>query len=195
MHWNAPSTTLNILKAMQGASIPLLQILNSNEQSCFQREYALEYLKNGFTTRDVYRKGWRLLQTKKDVEEAIEDLADAGWLRKLYQDNPNGGPLKVLHQINPKILDSLENTTAKTDTTINNQQKSNKSSESYTDRTDKTSVDIMLNQACMGKRITPKQLRDELTEDDLNDIQDGILDLAGLDIVAETYDKKLIFNV
>ncbi len=72
-------------------------------------------VKNDFTTRDVYRKNWRLLQTKKDAEEAIEDLADAGWLRKNYIDNPHGGPLKVLHQINPIILDSLEVTTAKTD--------------------------------------------------------------------------------
>jgi DNA-binding GntR family transcriptional regulator len=39
-------------------------------------------LKDGFTARGVYRKQWSLLTDKETVYMALDELVEAGWLRK-----------------------------------------------------------------------------------------------------------------
>jgi len=61
-------------------------------------------LQDGFTARDVYRKEWRLLDTKDLANAALEELVEAGWLRQEAPPAPETGrpPLPV-YRINPKI--------------------------------------------------------------------------------------------
>ncbi len=40
-------------------------------------------VRDGFTVRDVYRKGWSLLSSPKEANEATEQLCDLGWLRSV----------------------------------------------------------------------------------------------------------------
>jgi hypothetical protein len=58
---------------------------------------------DGFTLRDVYRKGWHLLDKKELVEQACDELIDAGWLRPSSEDVPGRHP-KEIFMINPKIF-------------------------------------------------------------------------------------------
>jgi hypothetical protein len=43
-------------------------------------------LQDGFTVRDLYRKGWSLLATPKEAADAAELLCDLGWLRGAKDD-------------------------------------------------------------------------------------------------------------
>ena len=40
-------------------------------------------IRDGFTVRDLYRKGWSLLSSPKEATEATEQLCDLGWLRSV----------------------------------------------------------------------------------------------------------------
>ena len=40
-------------------------------------------LQDGFTVREIYRKGWSLLATPKEATEAAEHLCDLGWVRSV----------------------------------------------------------------------------------------------------------------
>jgi hypothetical protein len=62
-------------------------------------------LQDDFTARDVYRKEWRLLDTKDLANVALEELVEAGWLRQEPAPPPETGrpPLPV-YRINPKII-------------------------------------------------------------------------------------------
>jgi hypothetical protein len=60
-------------------------------------------LADGFSVRDVYHKGWHLLDKKEIVEQACEELAEAGWLRPAFEDKPGRQPKEVF-MINPKIF-------------------------------------------------------------------------------------------
>ncbi|WP_136799693.1 DUF3987 domain-containing protein [Desulfosediminicola ganghwensis] len=65
-------------------------------------------LKNGFTIRDIQRKGWTMLSDPILVKEALEMLVSAGWLRPV--DIPQygaGRPKSLAYHINPKIWDSV----------------------------------------------------------------------------------------
>jgi hypothetical protein len=60
-------------------------------------------LQDGFTARDVYRKGWYLLNDRNKVEAACRELEELGWIRSK--------PLPVInryakqgYEINPKIF-------------------------------------------------------------------------------------------
>lgn len=44
-------------------------------------------LGDGFTVRDVYRKGWSLLGNTKEATEAAEFLTDMGWVRSVRDDH------------------------------------------------------------------------------------------------------------
>jgi hypothetical protein len=44
---------------------------------------------DGFTVRDVYRKGWSLLSSPKEATEATEQLCDLGWLRSVKDERKN----------------------------------------------------------------------------------------------------------
>lgn len=61
-------------------------------------------IKDGFTLRDVYRNGWSLLSSPKDVAEAVEVLLDHGWLQS-YTDKIPGmdGRPTIRFIINPLL--------------------------------------------------------------------------------------------
>ena len=56
---------------------------------------------DGFTPRDVYKKGWRLLD-KLGVTKATDLLADLDYLLPIETRNPAGGRPSVTFNINPK---------------------------------------------------------------------------------------------
>lgn len=60
-------------------------------------------LPDGFTIRDVYHKGWHLLEKKEIVEEAVNELVELGWLREDSEEIPGRQP-KIIYRINPKIF-------------------------------------------------------------------------------------------
>jgi hypothetical protein len=58
-------------------------------------------LQDGFTLRDVYHNCWHLLDEKEIVEQACNELVDAGWLRELITVE---GKTRTQYYINPKIF-------------------------------------------------------------------------------------------
>lgn len=62
-------------------------------------------LSDGFTIRDVYRKGWSQLSSGKEASEAVDILVEAGWLRGVR--DPIGSALDgkptVRYYINPSV--------------------------------------------------------------------------------------------
>lgn len=62
-------------------------------------------LPNPFTARDVYRRGWRLLETTGTLS-AITLLADLDRIRPERIQNDTGGRPSDLWHVNPKILRS-----------------------------------------------------------------------------------------
>ena len=62
---------------------------------------AKKQLTDGFTLRDVARKGWAQLTEKEEVKEALELLIDLGWLRAT-EERSNGRPT-VRYWINPHL--------------------------------------------------------------------------------------------
>jgi hypothetical protein len=66
-------------------------------------------LTNGFTIRDVQRKGWHLLNSRELAQAACDELVDAGWLRVEHpvKDGPGRTALPI-HHINPKVKNMQE---------------------------------------------------------------------------------------
>lgn len=62
---------------------------------------AKKQLTDGFTLRDITRKGWAQLTEKEEVKEALELLIDLGWLRAT-EERTNGRPT-VRYWINPHL--------------------------------------------------------------------------------------------
>lgn len=60
-------------------------------------------LADGFTVREVYRKGWHLLDNKETVKTACDELVEAGWLIQ-YAIPIEGRQPKEAYLINPKIF-------------------------------------------------------------------------------------------
>jgi len=62
-------------------------------------------LKDGFTVRDVYRHNWSMLSTAKEATEAVDILADMGWLRAARDEKTNStdGRPTVRYYINPRL--------------------------------------------------------------------------------------------
>jgi hypothetical protein len=62
-------------------------------------------LTSPFSVRDVYRRGWGLLDDKDIVERACDELLRAGWLREpLIDVGPVGRPRTSQYEINPKVM-------------------------------------------------------------------------------------------
>jgi putative DNA primase/helicase len=61
-------------------------------------------LPNPFRVRDVYRKCWTGLSRRPDIELAVEELEDAGWVRRNDQRSTKPGRPSLVFQINPKVL-------------------------------------------------------------------------------------------
>jgi hypothetical protein len=60
-------------------------------------------VKDDFTTRDVYRNCWHLLDTREKSEAACRELVEAGWLRPESVEIP-GRHAKEVFKINPKLF-------------------------------------------------------------------------------------------
>ena len=61
-------------------------------------------LPNLFSLRDIYRKGWGLLDDKAVAQIACDELLDAGWLREISIASEYPGRPKVRsYRINPKL--------------------------------------------------------------------------------------------
>ncbi len=76
-------------------------------------------LRDGFTSRDVYRHGWHFLNTKELAQSGCDELVDAGWLKpNLIGGQGIGRTPLPTYDINPKIKinrDALVEGTDKTD--------------------------------------------------------------------------------
>jgi len=65
---------------------------------------ATDWLKDGFTARQVVQKGWKSLTDGQDVQTAIDVLYEHKWLRfEVINSTPNGGRPSEKFYINPKI--------------------------------------------------------------------------------------------
>jgi len=61
-------------------------------------------LVDGFTVRDIYRKGWTGLTTQKEAQEAVEVLIDYGWLKPIPEKSTGvDGRPTVRYMINPQV--------------------------------------------------------------------------------------------
>ena len=62
-------------------------------------------LKDGFTVREVYRHNWSMLSNTKEAAEAVDILADMGWLRAARDEKVNNtdGRPTVRYYINPRL--------------------------------------------------------------------------------------------
>ena len=61
-------------------------------------------LKEQFTVREVYRKGWHLLATKQHVLEACEELQDLNWIRSYAVSGGYQAPALSGYFVNPKVV-------------------------------------------------------------------------------------------
>ncbi len=60
-------------------------------------------LPNPFTARDVYRKGWSLLDDRQVIEHACEELLSLGWVRERITPPSPGQRGKTEYLINPNV--------------------------------------------------------------------------------------------
>ncbi|MCA9261774.1 MAG: DUF3987 domain-containing protein, partial [Planctomycetales bacterium] len=74
-------------------------------------------LSDGFTARDVYRRGWAGLGDAEEVAQALDLLADHKYLAEVEDHQPNrrGRPRQPAYRINPLSLQTTGNPTDKTD--------------------------------------------------------------------------------
>ena len=63
-------------------------------------------LADTFTLRDVYRPGWRRLDTQGKAKAAADELIEMGWLRGTTETSPMGGRPKTTYQTSPKVARS-----------------------------------------------------------------------------------------
>lgn len=59
-------------------------------------------LANGFSARDVFRKGWRGIKSSLEAEGALSILEENGWIVGVEQFDPKGGRPTTRYYINPK---------------------------------------------------------------------------------------------
>jgi putative DNA primase/helicase len=60
-------------------------------------------LTDGFSTRDVLRPNWSMLDDRDQVADALRLLVDYGWLRE-ERDNETGGRPATTYHVNPAAL-------------------------------------------------------------------------------------------
>lgn len=78
-------------------------------------------LKDGFTGRDVQRKGWSWLKSPQDVEIACVELVEMRWLReRSIPTTATGGAPTTRYYIHPVLLNKAKPATDKTDKTHEN---------------------------------------------------------------------------
>lgn len=63
-------------------------------------------LGDSFTARDVYRRQWNLLDTREDVQTALNELVEAGWLK--VDTEKTGGRSREVYRVNPKVRGDID---------------------------------------------------------------------------------------
>lgn len=81
----------------------LLEVGAVKAANTLGRKLAEGKLGEGFTPRDVARKGWGGLATTAAAEQALALLEDHGWVASTDVQHPLGGPLTRRFHINPKL--------------------------------------------------------------------------------------------
>jgi hypothetical protein len=80
----------------------LADVARTSAAQSLARRLAAGSLQNGFTVRDVVRKGWSGLTAHRDVEAALAALEDFGYVSSHERDEAIGRPT-VRYSINPAI--------------------------------------------------------------------------------------------
>jgi len=66
------------------------------------REISMGTIEDGFSERDVYRKGWHYLDRPDMVRAACRELEEAGWIQRIPVEFTGGRPPSPAYTINPK---------------------------------------------------------------------------------------------
>ncbi len=70
---------------------------------------ATDWIKDGFTARQIAQKGWKGLTDGKDIQTAIDVLCEHKWLRfDVVTTTPNGGRPSEKFYVNPKVRQFLK---------------------------------------------------------------------------------------
>lgn len=56
-----------------------------------------------FTVRELQQKRWRIFQSAKEIEQALQELEQAEWVRRESEDT-GGGRKKIFYAVNPRVL-------------------------------------------------------------------------------------------
>ena len=83
----------------------LLELQQVSAANALARRLAKGKLQDGFTVRDVHRKGWNGLTQISVIEQAIGVLEENDYLAGVDHQNHSGGPQTVRYFINPKVRD------------------------------------------------------------------------------------------
>jgi hypothetical protein len=86
----------------------LLELQQVSAANALARKLSQGKLVDGFTVRDVQRKGWHGLKLSNAIEQALSVLEEYGYLVGVEQQNPSGGPQTIRHFINPKVRDGSQ---------------------------------------------------------------------------------------
>ncbi len=85
----------------------LVELQQVSAANSLARKLSLGKLPDGFTIRDVQRKGWTGLTQTSVIEQALGVLEDHSYVAAVDQQNPSGGPQTVRYFINPKVRKDL----------------------------------------------------------------------------------------
>lgn len=83
----------------------LVETARVSTAAMLSRRIASGKLSNGFTARDVVRKGWRGIKNTADAEAALAILEDRGWIVGMELPDPQGGRPTTKFYINPRARD------------------------------------------------------------------------------------------
>ena len=86
----------------------LLELQQVSAANALARRLSQGKLVDGFTVRDVQRKGWHGLKLGNVIEQALSVLEEYGYLVGVEQQNPLGGPQTIRYFINPKVRNGSE---------------------------------------------------------------------------------------
>jgi hypothetical protein len=111
----APGPAVNAETAMRAAAwtqhlegharrvYGLLELQQIGTASSLARKLAQGKLQDGFTVRDVQRKGWAGLTQTTVIEQALSVLEDHSYVVGVDQQHPAGGPQTLRFFLNPKV--------------------------------------------------------------------------------------------
>lgn len=85
----------------------LIELQQVSTANALARRLKQGKLVDGFTVRDVHRKGWTGLTQTSVIEQALQVLEDHAYVKAVEQQHPNGGPLAIRYFINPKVTESI----------------------------------------------------------------------------------------